>query len=101
MNSFQWACMLKSLASGGVQVTLSEALNKYKMHPAVVAYSVTAAGATLDSESGLIVDKQKDVKPRFCVHYVLLSVHELVDATPQVCISEAGSAYSPRIRAES
>ena len=58
VSSFQWATVLKSLSSDGV--TFEHAMNTYKSHPDVVAYSSTAAGASIDGESGLLVDYHKD-----------------------------------------
>ena len=50
--------VLKGLSSDGV--TFEQAMNTYKNHPDVVAYSSTAAGASIDGESGLLVDYHKD-----------------------------------------
>ena len=58
VSSFQWATVLKGLSSDGV--TFEQAMNTYKNHPDVVAYSSTAAGASIDGESGLLVDYHKD-----------------------------------------
>lgn len=58
VSSFQWATVLKSLVKDGI--TLQDAFAKYKSHPDVIAYSITAAGASLDGETGLLLDHQKD-----------------------------------------
>jgi hypothetical protein len=58
VSSFQWATVLKSLSSEGV--TFTTAMDAYKSHPDVVAYSATAAGASIDGESGLLLDYHKD-----------------------------------------
>lgn len=58
VSSYQWAVLLRGLH--GVGVTMAEAMQKYKQHPDVIAYSMSAAGPSLDGEAGLLLDHQKE-----------------------------------------
>jgi hypothetical protein len=57
VSSFQWSTILKTMT--GQKVALSEALDVYRNHPAVVAYS-SGPGDNQDSEAGILLDNQKE-----------------------------------------